>query len=177
MRFVADPEPVVLGLNEEAHVEVQLGRLAAPGRNPVHVDVEDGVVERPHVESGLLARFPQCDREAIVVSVAVTTGLQPAPEAWRGACSLAVRGPVHHTLRNRCASVSFGRSARSGRCPSVSAIHSSSVIAPRAPGVAALRREAIETVCGAGGKSSDLGFETVACILVVCRLHGLAHVA
>ena len=52
MGFVADPESVVLGLHEEAYVEVQVGRLAATGRNPVHVDVEDDVVERPHVESG-----------------------------------------------------------------------------------------------------------------------------
>ena len=35
MGFVADLEPVVLGLHEEAHVEVQVGRLAATGRNPV----------------------------------------------------------------------------------------------------------------------------------------------
>ena len=62
MRFFADPESVVLGLNEEAYVEVEVGRLAATGRNPVDVEVGDGVVERPHVESGLLARFPQGDR-------------------------------------------------------------------------------------------------------------------
>ena len=62
MRFFADPESVVLGLNEEAYVEVEVGRLAATGRNPVHVEVEDGVVERPHVESELLARCPQRDR-------------------------------------------------------------------------------------------------------------------
>ena len=63
MRFFADPESVVLGLDEETDVEVQVGRLVAAGRNPVHVDVEDGVVERPHVESGFLARFAQRDRE------------------------------------------------------------------------------------------------------------------
>lgn len=80
MRFVADPESVVPGLNEEAYVEVQVGRLAPAGRNPVHVDVEDGLVERPHIESGFLARFAQCNREGIGVSVAVTTGLRPAPE-------------------------------------------------------------------------------------------------
>ena len=80
MRFFADPESVVLGLNEEPYVEVQVRRFAATGRNPVHVDVEDGVVERPHVESGFLARFAQRDREGIGISVAVTTGLQPAPE-------------------------------------------------------------------------------------------------
>ena len=34
----------------------------------------------PHVESGFLARFPQRDGEGIGVSVAVTAGLQPAPE-------------------------------------------------------------------------------------------------
>ena len=66
MRFFADPESVVFGLNEEAHVEVQVGRLAATGRNPVYVDVEDGVVKRPHVESGFLARFAQCDREGTI---------------------------------------------------------------------------------------------------------------
>ena len=70
----------VLGLHEEAHVEVQVGSLAATGRNPVHVDVEDGVVERPHVESAFFARLAQRDRKGIGVSVAVTTGLQPAPE-------------------------------------------------------------------------------------------------
>ena len=68
------------GLNEEAYVEVQVGRLAVTGRNPVHVDVEDGVVERPHVESGFFARLAQRDRKGIGVSVAVTPGLQPAPE-------------------------------------------------------------------------------------------------
>ena len=46
----------------------------------MHIDVEDGVVERPHVESGLLARFAQRDREGIGISVAVTPGLQPARE-------------------------------------------------------------------------------------------------
>ena len=85
MRFVADPESVVLGLNEEAYVEVQVRWLAATGRNPVQVDVEDGVVERPHVEPGFFARFAQCDRKGIGVSVAVTTGLQPAPELGVGA--------------------------------------------------------------------------------------------
>ena len=74
----------MLGLNEEAYVEVEVGRLAATGRNPVHVDVEDGVIERPHVESGLLARFPQRDRKGVGISVAVTSGLQPAR---RGAVS------------------------------------------------------------------------------------------
>ena len=81
--------------------------------------------------------------------------------------------PVHYTSRKRRASVSLGHSARSGRCASVSAIHSSSVIAPREPGVAALRREAIETVYGAGGKSADLDFESTARTLVVCRVHGI----
>ena len=37
MRFFADPEPVVLGRNEEAYVEVQVGWLAATGRNPVRL--------------------------------------------------------------------------------------------------------------------------------------------
>ena len=58
IRFFADPESVVLGLNEEAYVEVNVGRLVATGRNPVHIDVEDGVVERSHVEAGFLVRFP-----------------------------------------------------------------------------------------------------------------------
>ena len=75
-----DPELVVHGLNEEAYVEVQVGRLTATGRNPVHVDVEDGVVERPHVEPGFFARLAQRDRKGIGVSVAVTPGLEPAPE-------------------------------------------------------------------------------------------------
>ena len=46
----------------------------------MHVDVEDGVVARPHFQSGFLARFAQRDREGIGVSVAVTTGLQPSAE-------------------------------------------------------------------------------------------------
>ena len=70
----------MLGLNDEAYVEVEVGRLAAVGRDIVHVDVEDGVVERAHVESGFLARFPQRDCKGVGVSVAVTAGLQPAPE-------------------------------------------------------------------------------------------------
>ena len=75
-------------------------------------------------------------------------------------------------LHHRVPSGAFGpvqgdHTARSGRCASVSAIHSSSVIAPpRAPGVASLRREAIETVEGADGKSTDLGFEAAARILL-----------
>ena len=90
--------------------------------------------------------------------------------------------PVHHTSRKRRASVSLGHSARSGRSASVSAIHSSSVIAARAPGVAALRREEIETVDGAGSKSAELDFEAAARTLVVCRvrrraaLRGWGHV-
>ena len=81
--------------------------------------------------------------------------------------------PVHHTSRKRRASVSLGHSARSGRSASDSAIHSSSVHRPRAPGVAPLRREAIETDYGAGGKSADLGFEAAARTLVMCRVHGI----
>ena len=101
MRFVADPETVVLGLHEEAYVEVQVVRLAATGRNPVHVDVEDGVVERPHVESGFLARFPQRDRKGIGVSVAVTTGLQPAPELAMVRKQYAVARDFHEPRRAR----------------------------------------------------------------------------
>ena len=99
MRFFADPESVVLGLNEEAYVEVAVGRLAAKGRNPVHVDVEDGVVERPHVESGFFACFPQRDREGIGVSVAVTTGLQPASELAVVRQKHAVARHVHDPRR------------------------------------------------------------------------------
>ena len=97
----SDPEPVVLGLHEEAYIEVQVGRLAAPGRNPVHVDVEDSVVERPHVESGLLARFAQRDREGIGVSVAVTTGLQRARELGVVREQHAVARDVHEPRRAR----------------------------------------------------------------------------
>ena len=43
---------------------------------------------------------------------------------------------------------------------------------PRAPGVAALRREAIETVFGAGGKSASLGVEAAALIPVVFMVSG-----
>ena len=101
MRFFAEPESVVLGLNEEAYVEVEVGRLAATSRNPVHVEVEDGVVERPHVESGLLARFSQSDREGIGVFVAVTTGLQPAPELAVVRKEHAVARNVHEPRRAR----------------------------------------------------------------------------
>ena len=101
MRFFADPESVVLGLNEEAYIEVEVGRLAATGRNPVHVDVEHGVVERPHLESGLLARFPQRDREGIGISVAVPTGLQPAPEFAMVRQEHAVARHVHDPRRAR----------------------------------------------------------------------------
>ena len=101
MRFFTDPESVVLGLNEEAYVEVEVGRLAATDRNPVHVDVEDGVAERPHVESGLLARFPQRDRKGIGVSVAVTTGLQPASELAMARQEHAVARDVHEPRRAR----------------------------------------------------------------------------
>ena len=101
MGFVADLESVVLGLNEETYVEVEVGRLAATGRNPVHVDVEDGVVERPQVESGLLARFAQRDCEGIGVSVAVTTGLQPAPELAMVRKEHAIARHVHEPRRAR----------------------------------------------------------------------------
>ena len=46
----------------------------------MHVDVKDGVVERPHVESGFFACLAQRDHKGIGVSVAVTTRLQPPPE-------------------------------------------------------------------------------------------------
>ena len=101
MRFFADPESVVLGLNEEAHVEVEVGRLAATRRNPVHVDVEDGVVERSHVEPGFFARLAQCDRNGIGVSVAVTTGVQPAPELAMVRKEHAVARHVHEPRRAR----------------------------------------------------------------------------
>ena len=120
MRFVADPEPVVLGLNEEAYVEVQVGWLAATGRNPVHVDVEDGVVERPHVESGLLSRFAQCDRKGIGVSVAVTTWLEPAPELAMVRKEYAVARPVHEPRRARDVADPAGRWKQSG-CESTKA--------------------------------------------------------
>ena len=100
MRFFADPEPVVLGLNEEAYVEVQVGRLTAAGRNPVHVDVEDGLVERPHVEPGFFARLAQRDREGIGISVAVTPGLQPARELARGAQGARGRPPCPRAKLN-----------------------------------------------------------------------------
>ena len=101
MRFFADPESVVLGLNEEAYVEVQVGGLAAAGRNRMHVDVEDGVVERPHVESGFLARFPQRNRKSIGISVAVAAGLQPASELAMVRKENAVSRPVHNPRRAR----------------------------------------------------------------------------
>ena len=112
-----------------AHVAMVEARVAEPGEHPVHVDVEDGVVERPHVESGLLARFPQCDREAIVVSVAVTTGLQPAPELGMvralepfaalctTRCGIAVRRSRSAAARARGAAPRFRRSIRRASSP------------------------------------------------------------
>ena len=63
------------------------------GRNPVYVDVEDGVVKRSHVEPGFFARLAQCDRKGIGVSVAVTTRLQPPPELAMGAQGARGRPP------------------------------------------------------------------------------------
>ena len=63
----------------------------------MHVDVEDGVVERPHVESGFLARPAQCDRKGIGVSVAVTTLRAAASaRACDGAAS-STRSPAMST--------------------------------------------------------------------------------
>ena len=67
----------------------------------MHVDVEDGVVERPHFQSGFFARFAKCDRKGIGVSVAVTTGLQPAPELAMVCQEHAVARHVHDPRRAR----------------------------------------------------------------------------
>ena len=67
----------------------------------MYVDVEDGVVERPHIESGFLARFAQGDRKGIGVSVAVTPGLQPAPELGVVRKEHAVACHVHDPRRAR----------------------------------------------------------------------------
>ena len=75
--------------------------LAAKGRNRVHVDVEDGVVERPYLEPGFLAGFAQRDREGIGVSVAVAAGLQPAPELAMVREQYALARGVHDPRRAR----------------------------------------------------------------------------
>ncbi len=54
-----------------------VGKLATTGRNRVHVEVEDGLVEGPHAEPGFLARLAQGYRKGVGVAVAVTPGLQP----------------------------------------------------------------------------------------------------
>ena len=72
----------------------------------------------------------------------------------------------------RRASGSLGHSARSGRPASVSAIYSSSVIAPPST-----RRRGIATRSNLSmvpaSKSAGLGFEAAAPHTVVCRVHGI----
>ena len=78
-----------------------VGGFAATSRDEVDVEVEDRLVEHPHIESGFLPCFAQGHLEGAGGSVAMSAGLQPSPELAVVREQHAVSRPVHDPGRAR----------------------------------------------------------------------------
>ena len=81
MRFVVDPEPVVLGLDEEPHVEVQVGKARGPGPESHARRCRRWRRRAPALPVWIPRALSRSATARVSgVSVAVTTGLQPSAE-------------------------------------------------------------------------------------------------
>ncbi len=88
-----------LGENEEADIEMEMGRFAGSGRDLVDIQIDGGLVHGKTRQASFFAGLPQSDGAEVTDAVGMPTGLQPPIELHVMHDQRGRTGRIHHRRR------------------------------------------------------------------------------